>query len=93
MSLTTLIKSPSDVLDYDVSFDEWLTSDDRITGLSSEIEGSTAVVDRYDYTDRTARIWISGGATGDTAQVNLTVLTLQGRTKATCFRLRIKECR
>ncbi len=93
MSLATLFKSPADVLDYDVSFDEWLTSDDRITGLSAELDGSTAVLDRFDYTDRTARIWISGGATGDTAQVNLTVMTLQGRTKASCFRLRIKECR
>ena len=93
MSLATLTKAPADVLDYDVSFDEWLTNDDRITGLVSEIDGSTAVVDRYDYTDRSVRIWISGGQAGDTAQVNLTVMTLQGRTKAECFRLRIKECR
>lgn len=93
MSLATLTKSPADVLDYDVSFDEWLTDDDRINGLSFTIDGSAAAIDRFDYTDRTARVWVSGGAAGETAHINLTVMTLQGRTKAACFRLRIKECR
>lgn len=93
MSLATLTKSPVDVLDYDVSFDEWLTNDDRIDALTVSVEGSSAVVDRFDYTDRSARVWISGGAVGETAHVNLTVSTLQGRIKAACFRLRIKECR
>lgn len=93
MSLATLTKSPVDVLDYDVSFDEWLTNDDRIDALTASVEGSAAVVDRFDYTDRSARVWISGGVVGETAHVNLTVSTLRGRTKAACFRLRIKECR
>nr|DAM62837.1 MAG TPA: hypothetical protein [Caudoviricetes sp.] len=93
MSLALLMKSPGDVLDYDVSFDEWLTNDDRIIEWTPEVAESTAVIDRGDYTDRSVRLWISGGETGETAQITLTVTTAQGRTKVVCFKLRIKECR
>ena len=93
MSLALLMKNPGDVLDYDVSFDEWLTGDDRIQDWEATVADSTAVIDRGDYTDRSVRLWISGGADGDTAQISLTVTTAQGRTKVACFKLRIKECR
>ncbi|APU92945.1 virion-associated component [Ochrobactrum phage POI1126] len=93
MSLALLMKNPGDVLDYDVSFDEWLTGDDRIRDWEATVADSAAVIDRGDYTDRSVRLWISGGANGDTAQISLTVTTVQGRTKVVCFKLRIKECR
>jgi len=93
MSLALLRKTPGDVLDYDVSFDEWLTGDDRINGWESSIADSTAIIDSGDYTDRSVRLWISGGENGETAQITLTVTTAQGRTKVVCFKLRIKECR
>jgi len=93
MSLALLMKTPGDVLDYDVSFDEWLTGDDRIQDWNAIIADSAAVIDRGDYTDRSVRLWISGGENGETAQISLTVTTAQGRTKVVCFKLRIKECR
>lgn len=93
MSLALLMKTPGDVLDYDVSFDEWLTGEDRINGWDATVEDSAAVIDSGDYTDRTVRLWISGGENGETAQISLTVTTAEGRTKVVCFKLRIKECR
>ncbi|KFH18566.1 hypothetical protein ELZ19_09550 [Brucella abortus] len=93
MSLALLMKTPGDVLDYDVSFDEWLTGDDRINEWNATVADSSAVIDRGDYTDRSVRLWISGGGNGETAQISLTVTTAQGRTKVVCFKLRIKECR
>ncbi|MRN43467.1 MULTISPECIES: hypothetical protein [unclassified Brucella] len=93
MSLALLMKTPGDVLDYDVSFDEWLTGDDRINEWNATVNDSTAIIDRGDYTDRNVRLWVSGGKNGETAQISLTVTTAQGRTKVICFKLRIKECR
>lgn len=93
MSLATLIKAPGDVLDYDVSFIDWLMDDDRITDWDAAISGSTAQIDRGDYTDKSVRLWVSGGHDGDTAHVDLTVTTFAGRIKNVCFRIRVRECK
>lgn len=92
MNLGTLIKSPEDLLDYDISFEEWLDDGDRLTGFEAKIENSSATVNRSDYTDNSVRLWIEGGNIGDTAHVDIIAETLLGRTKKTCFKLRIKEC-
>lgn len=87
-----MVKKPADVLDFDVDFARWLPSPDRLSSASSTIENSTAVVDRTEYTDTNAKVWISGGALGETANVTVTVTTQDGRTKQFCFNLKIKEC-
>lgn len=87
-----MVKKPADVLDYVVDFARWLPSPDRLSGASSIIENSTAVVDRTEYTDTNAKVWISGGALGETANVTVTVTTQDGRTKQFCFNLKIREC-
>ncbi|MDR6189247.1 hypothetical protein QE372_001515 [Agrobacterium pusense] len=87
-----MVKKPADVLDYDVDFARWLPSPDRLSGASSTIANSTAVVDRTEYTDTNAKIWISGGELGETANVTVTVTTQEGRTKQFVFNLKIKEC-
>ncbi len=87
-----MVKKPADVLDYDVDFARWLPSPDRLSGASSTIANSTAVVDRTEYTDTNAKVWISGGELGETANVTVTVTTQEGRTKQFVFNLKIKEC-
>ena len=86
-----MVKKPADVLDYDVDFARWLPSPDRLSGAASTIANSTAVVDRTEYTDTNAKVWISGGAPGETAAVTVTVTTQEGRTKQFAFNLKIKE--
>ncbi len=93
MSLATLTKTPGDVLDYDVSFEDWLQPEDRIASWDASITESAAVIDKGDYADRSVRLWISGGEVGETAHVTLIVTTAGERTKETCFKLRIRECR
>ncbi|OMP69954.1 hypothetical protein BV900_22880 [Agrobacterium tumefaciens] len=87
-----MVKKPVDVLDYDIDFARWLPSPDRLSGAASTITNSTAVVDRTEYTDTNAKVWISGGALGETASVTVTVTTHEGRTKQFVFNLKIKEC-
>jgi len=87
-----MVKKPADVLDYDVDFARWLPAPDRLSGASTEIVNSTALVDRTEYTDTNAKVWISGGVLGETANVTVTVTTQEGRTKQFAFNLKIKEC-
>ncbi|AAL49644.1 unknown [Sinorhizobium phage PBC5] len=86
-------KAPADTLDYDIDFARWLTAEDRVTGAVSTITGSTAVIDRTDFSDTAAKIWISGGADTENGHVSTIVTTLEGRTKEFCFQLKIRECR
>ena len=88
-----MIKSPEDVLDYDIDFERWLSGEDRVTGAITTIAGSTAVVDRTDFSDTAAKVWLSGGTNGETGEVSTVVTTLEGRTKKFCFSIKIRECR
>ncbi|WP_331373769.1 phage fiber-tail adaptor protein [Sinorhizobium chiapasense] len=85
-------KAPADVLDFDIDFTRWLKDSDRIINATSTIEGGTAVVDRTDFGDSLARVWLSGGADGETSLVTTIATTEQGRTKEFCFNLKIREC-
>lgn len=87
-----MVKTPADILDYDVDFARWLPNADRLSAASAMIENSTATVDRTDHSDTSAKVWISGGVTGETANVTVTIATLEGRTKQFRFNLKIKEC-
>lgn len=50
------------------------------------------IVDRTSYTADAAKVWLSGGATGDSATLSVIAKTVGGRTKEQCFSVRIKEC-
>ncbi|MCV9910183.1 hypothetical protein OIV19_21545 [Brucella sp. HL-2] len=93
MSLAVHTKTPGDVLDYDVAFDDWLLPEDRVDSWAAEISESRAVIDKGDYSNQNVRLWISGGQAGETAHVSLTITTVQERTKTVCFKIRIRECR
>jgi len=84
-------KDPADRLDYDVDYSRWLPAGDTISSATAAITGSTAVADQVDVSSDAVKVWIAGGAAGDTAVVTLTAVTAQGRTKEISFRLRIRE--
>lgn len=92
MSLGLLTKATDDVLDYDVLFDRWLPEGDRIQSMQATITESTAIVDSTEFSDTSTKVWISGGIAGENGVVAVEITTLQGRTKETCFRLRIRDC-
>lgn len=93
MSLVLMVKAPDDVLDYDVDFAKWLPDGDRIISIEASIDGSTATITKTEFSDAAVKIWASGGLDGETAHISIDATTLQGRTKDTCFKLRIKDCR
>jgi len=93
MSLEIITKAPVDVLDYDFDFSRWLPADDRITNATAALStGTTATVDHIDVADTGARVWLAGGAEGDSATLTVTITTFGGRTKEVSASLRIREC-
>ena len=90
MSCDTIIKAPADVLDYDFDFERWMPQGDFLSAATAAITGSTATVTRIDRSDTLARVWISGGAVGDSGTVTLTATTNAGRIKQVAVALKIK---
>jgi hypothetical protein len=87
-------KAPADVLDFDVDFSRWLKGADRLVEAVATISGDTDVeVQRTDFADRSARVWLAGGAVGQTGTVSLVVVTVEDRTKEFCFVIKVRECR
>ncbi|KQV27841.1 hypothetical protein ASC97_05600 [Rhizobium sp. Root1203] len=91
MSLGVITKAPADVLDYDFDFSRWMPDGDRIATAAAALGGSTALVDRIDTSDTTARVWLSGGQADETAELAVTISTTEGRTKIVTVSLRIRE--
>ena len=90
---TLWTKRPEDVLDYDVDFGRrnWLLDGDAISIATVTVSGGTVALHSWDFSASVVKVWLGGGADGDTAHVTVTVTTALGRTKTICFRVRIKE--
>lgn len=92
--LGTKQKSSSDVLDYDVSYEAWLTDDDTITTVTTEVSPSGELeVDTVQVSSPEVKVWVSGGVNGETYDVTVTAATSGGRVKEQCFRIRVRDCR
>jgi hypothetical protein len=94
MILGTLTKQPGDSLDYDIDYSDWLTSDDNVssatTAVSPDVVGGVTV-DLININDPRVKLWISGGVSGVTYKITITMETSDGRIKEDEFRLRVKE--
>ena len=92
MTKTSMEKSSTDLLDYEVSFVDWLDDGDEIASATSEISGGTAIIEQTQVTTSKVKVWISGGENGESNEVKVTATTTGGRIKTECFRLRIRDC-
>lgn len=92
MNLGSRTKGPDDVLPYDIDLDRWLEEGDRVVSASVQVEGGGVIADEAVTSDRAVRLWLSGGAAGETNVVRATVTTLAGLTKEFCLHLRISRC-
>jgi hypothetical protein len=91
---TTLYeKRPDDRLDFDVDFSRWLSPGDSIASVDQVAvdDASSVEIDAHDFTDSAVKVWLTGGAPGETATVTVEITSTQGRTKETCFRVRVRE--
>jgi hypothetical protein len=91
--LATMVKSPADVLDYDLDFGRWMPDNDQIFTATAAIEDSTVtfVIDSVITSQYIAKVWVSGGADGEQGEISVEATTLGGRTKEVRFRLRIVD--
>jgi hypothetical protein len=92
MSLPIFEKQQEDVLDYTVDLSAWIPAGDQpqsfvchadagiTVGASVVNPGALAVVQ-----------WLSGGTSGNSYHIQLVITTVQGRTKAVDFNVKVKE--
>ncbi|MNF60946.1 hypothetical protein D3C87_1210410 [compost metagenome] len=90
--LGTVRKRPDDMLDYDVTFERWLSDGDTITDATAEADPVGVTIDRVEIFGDIVKVWISGGEVGASHKINVTATTAQGRVKEVTFNLRVTEC-
>ncbi|MNN93971.1 hypothetical protein D3C81_2125160 [compost metagenome] len=90
--LGTVRKRDDDRLDYDVDFSKWLSSGDSITEATAVATPDGLTLDPATFSGTTVKVWLAGGTTGASYDVDVTVTTAQGRVKEVTFNLRITEC-
>lgn len=90
--LGTVRKRPDDMLDYDVTFERWLSDGDTITDATAIADPVGVIIDRVEIFGDVVKVWISGGEVGASHKINVTATTTQGRVKEVTFNLRVTEC-
>ena len=86
-------KNPADVLDFDVTYEDWITDDDTITTVTTSVApAGELVVDSVQVSNPEVKVWVSGGVNGSTYDIEVTAATTGGRVKVECFKIRVKDC-
>lgn len=86
-------KRPADVLDYDITYEDWLTDDDTITTVVTNVQPSgELIVESVQVSSPQVKVWLSGGNDGESYDVQVTVSTDGTRVKEECFKIRVKDC-
>jgi len=86
-------KRPADVLDFDITYEDWLTDDDTITTVTTSVSPSGELaVDSVQVSNPEVKVWVSGGENGSTYDIEVTAATTGGRVKVECFKIRVKDC-
>ena len=90
-------KQPNEVLDWDVSFAEWMRPGDEIDTVHVDIrllagpDTDLLTVDQVQNTSHMSKVWLHGGADGARYRVQLRVDTILGRVKEAEFDISVKE--
>lgn len=90
--LGTMRKRPDDTLDYDVSFEKWLSPGDVLTDATATADSLDLTVDSVSLSGVVAKVWLSAGLAGYSYTITVTATTSQGRIKEVSFNLRIVDC-
>lgn len=89
--MDSFTKQPTERLDYDVDFSDWLPNGDAIisTAVASTPSGLTIYV--TDAATLIPKLWVSDGVDKNSYAVSVTVETSQGRSKEVNFKIKIKD--
>jgi hypothetical protein len=84
-------KQPTEQLDYDIDFSDWLPNGDAIT--STTVTSSPAGLTIYvtDAATIIPKVWVAAGVGKKSYIVSVTVETNQGRTKEVNFKVKVKD--
>ena len=85
-------KQPGERLDYDIDFAKWLPDGDLLTLATAVADDASLVVEAPQVIPPLVKVWISGGESGKSYKVTVTVTTADGRVKTVNFNLRVAEC-
>lgn len=89
--LATFTKQPIDRLDYDFDAAAFLKGDDLIESAVFSIEPVGLELDSTVVEPTYTKVWVKGGAVGNTYKVICTITTERGRVKQDEIRIRIRE--
>ena len=90
--LGTFTQQPNEVLDYDISADEWLSSDDFISSVVTTADSGVTVQGTViSNSGRAVKLWITGGTSGATYKVQVRMTTEDGRVKESELKFKFRE--
>jgi len=89
--LEKFTKQPADMQDYDIDYTEYLdqlqdTGEEAYVTVDSGID-----LINYSLIGKTVKVWLSGGESGKTYKVTVTLKTVYGRTKQADIAIRVRE--
>jgi len=92
--LDTWTKTPRERMDYDVSFVDWLQSENDAPAAVSPLTVTAEpgiTVESSSLSDGVAKVWLSGGLNGQSYRVALLLATQGGRVKEAEFQINVAE--
>lgn len=83
-------KQPGGQVDIDLDHAHWLDGDTIATVDAMSLD-ETVGVQLVQIGGSRAKVWLSGGAAGDIAEIAVSTTTLAGRSKETAFKIRVRD--
>ena len=84
-------KDPSEVLDWQFDWSQWLSTSETITGTPTVTVDSGITKDSQNNTTTAVTVWLSGGTLGTVYKVACRIVTNQGRTAERTIGIRITD--
>lgn len=89
--LNTFTKQPSDVLDYDVDYTDFLSPGDSLASATATVSPAGLVVHTPLVVGNIIKLWVEGGVDGTKYKVTVNTVTALSRTKEDELVFRIKD--
>lgn len=89
--LAKFVKQPADIQDYDIDFNEYLTANSDTAASHTSTVDAGITKQSSVMADGVVKVWLSGGTSGETYKVTVTVTTTAGRVKQAEIAVKVKE--
>lgn len=91
MRLGTVTQQPTERLSYTIDYSEALTDGDNVETAFAVVAPAGLIVDNVSPIDPRVKFWVTGGESGVTYKVTITVNTADGRVFQDEVMFKIKE--